>query len=78
MRTKSIKRILAILLSLVMVLALAACGGSTKTDENSAGTTKFLNLGTSFAYPSLDTHKEYYGWYTSIYGITESLFKIGD
>ncbi|WP_029231703.1 hypothetical protein [Butyrivibrio sp. VCB2006] len=33
---------------------------------------------TSFAYPSLDVHKEYYGWYTSIYGFSEALFKMDE
>lgn len=39
---------------------------------------KWLRLAESFAYASLDAHKDYYGWYTSIYGITETLFKVGD
>ena len=38
---------------------------------------KILYTAASFAYPSLDTHTEYYGWYTSIYGLSEALFKIG-
>ena len=37
---------------------------------------KFLKAATSFAYGSLDVHKEYYGWYTSIYGVSEALFKM--
>ncbi len=39
---------------------------------------KILRLAESFAYASLDAHKEYYGWYTSIYGVTETLFRVGD
>ncbi|MBE6909773.1 MAG: ABC transporter substrate-binding protein [Ruminococcaceae bacterium] len=39
---------------------------------------KQLRLAESFAYASLDAHKDYYGWYTSIYGVTETLFKVGD
>ena len=38
---------------------------------------KWLRLAESFAYPSLDAHKDYYGWYTSIYGVTETLFRVG-
>lgn len=39
---------------------------------------KILHTAASFAYPSLDVHKEYYGWYTSIYGISEALFKMDE
>ena len=78
MKHKSFERILAALLSLVMLLAFAACSGTETAEKDDAANTKFLNLAANFAYPSLDTHKEYYGWYTSIYGITEGLFKLGD
>ena len=44
----------------------------------SAAEPKILKLAESFAYASLDAHKEYYGWYTSIYGVTETLFRVGD
>ncbi len=37
-----------------------------------------LYTAASFAYPSLDVHKEYYGWYTSIYGVSEALFKFDE
>ncbi|MCR4763768.1 MAG: ABC transporter substrate-binding protein [Lachnospiraceae bacterium] len=54
----------------------------TKTDEQDAQTEssgeKILHAAASFAYPSLDVHKEYYGWYTSIYGISEALFKMDE
>ncbi len=39
---------------------------------------KILRAAASFAYPSLDVHKEYYGWYTSIYGMSEALFKMDE
>ena len=39
---------------------------------------KTMNMAVSFFYPSLDVHKDYYGWYTSIYGISETLFRVGD
>ena len=69
------KRIIALALALIMLLSLAACGtdSSDKSSEE-----KILRVAESFAYPSLDAHKEYYGWFTSIYGITEALFKMGD
>ncbi|MCR5671408.1 MAG: hypothetical protein K6G10_10420 [Butyrivibrio sp.] len=47
-------------------------------DTSSADGEKILHTAASFAYPSLDVHKEYYGWYTSIYGISEALFKLDE
>lgn len=71
------KKSMALLLAVVMVFALCACGGQTNDPQTASGE-KILNVAASFAYPSLDAHKEYYGWYTSIYGVTETLFKMGD
>ena len=47
----------------------------TKTENKEP---KYLKLAESFCYSSLDVHKDYFGWYTSIYGISETLFRIGD
>ena len=70
------KRLTALALATLMLLSLAACG---TTPDNDAGSgQKILRLAASFAYPSLDAHKEYYGWYTSNYGITETLFRIDE
>lgn len=71
------KRMTALLLAVVLVFALCACGAKTDGGQTASGG-KVLNVAASFAYPSLDAHKEYYGWYTSIYGVTEALFKMGD
>lgn len=71
------KKTIALLLAAVMVFALCACGEKTDSGQTASGA-KILNVAASFAYPSLDAHKEYYGWYTSIYGVTEALFKMGD
>ena len=103
------RRLLAGLTASMLVLSLAACGGSSRPAQTTAaaaetaaateaaateaapaeteaqpaaeasGATggKILKTAASFAYPSLDVHTEYYGWYTSIYGLSEALFKIG-
>lgn len=46
-------------------------------EETKSQGEKILYAAASFAYPSLDVHKETYGWYTQIYGISEALFKVG-
>ncbi len=86
------EKLLALLLALCMVLALTACGQKAEQPAASGSSTgagtaaasqpaqsaepKFLKIAVNFAYPSLDAHKDYYGWYTQIYGITETLFRI--
>ena len=95
------KKYLSLLLALVMLFSLAACGGSSSSSSSgsekpaaeapAASTTetqaaapaapaepKILKLAESFAYASLDAHKDWNGWYTSIYGLTETLFKVGN
>ena len=103
------RRLLAGLTASMLVLSLAACGGSSRPAQTTAAAAetaaateatateaapaetqpqpaaevseatggKILKTAASFAYPSLDVHTEYYGWYTSIYGLSEALFKIG-
>ena len=72
------KRIIALLLAALLALSLIGCAKTDKPAETPAPEPKILKLAESFAYPSLDVHKEYYGWYTSIYGISETLFRVGD
>ena len=72
---------IALALALVMVLGLVACGGKAETAAGPSGSAatgepKILKLAESFAYASLDAHKDWNGWYTSIYGLTETLFRI--
>ena len=55
----------------------AASADSQKAKGNEEGD-NVLKTAASFAYPSLDVHKEYYGWYTSIYGLSEALFKFDE
>ena len=75
------KTIFAILIAMFMALCLTACGSGDGSSEESGGSgdgDNILRTAASFAYPSLDVHKDYYGWYTSIYGISEALFKLDD
>ena len=84
------RKLLALLLALCMVLGLAACGNDGQAQPQSdsqpqsqpaaepSAEPKLLRLAESFAYPSLDVHKDYYGWYTSIYGVSETLFRVAD
>ena len=86
-------RLAALLLAAIMALSLAACGnsgsdgasGNAETggvdiaeDGASGSGENVIRLAESFAYPSLDVHKDYYGWYTSIYGMSETLFRMDD
>ena len=85
-------RVLSIVLALVLLLSLAGCGSKApaptqapSAQEQPAAEApaapaepKILRLAESFAYASLDAHKDWNGWYTSIYGLTETLFKVGD
>ena len=70
---KVLHRIFALLLTLCVLMTLTAFGGQASAEGG-----KWLKLAESFAYPSLDAHRDYYGWYTSIYGITETLFRVAD
>ena len=72
MKMKQSRKIFALLLVLCMTLALTAL----KAPVSAAAEGKWLNMAVNFAYPSLDAHKDYYGWYTQIYGVTETLFRI--
>lgn len=69
-----LKKPLVIFLTLCMLLSLSVWADDS---GNGAGE-KQLRLAESFAYSSLDVQKDYYGWYTSIYGISETLFRVGD
>ena len=76
------QKILAMLLAGVMALSMFGCGtteqvaGEVTTETGSED--NILRTAASFAYPSLDVHKEYYGWYTSVYGVSEALFKLDE
>ena len=64
-----------------MSLSMFGCGttqDAAATTEGGAAEDNILRTAASFAYPSLDVHKEYYGWYTSIYGVSETLFKLDE
>ena len=73
------KRIIALLLAALLALGLLGCAKTEKPAETApASEPKILKLAESFAYASLDAHKDWNGWYTSIYGLTETLFKVGN
>ena len=82
---KNTKKVLALLLAFVMMLGIFGCGTKDADSQNAdiaaeseSSGDNILRTAASFAYPSLDVHKEYYGWYTSIYGISEALFKLDE
>jgi peptide/nickel transport system substrate-binding protein len=73
------KKLLVLFLAICMTLSMAACGSKDGgSAEGSGSGDNILRTAASFAYPSLDVHKEYYGWYTSIYGLSEALFKFDE
>ena len=59
-------------------------GGQSQSGQGAQGVQganaepKLIRLAESFCYTSLDVHKDYYGWYTSIYGVSETLFRVAD
>ena len=55
-------RIIALLLAAAMLLCLAACGKKDDAGKKDGSEPKILKIAESFAYPSLDAHKDYYGW----------------
>lgn len=82
--------VLVLVMVFCFLLCFGACGGDAGSGANAGkagnenagnggnGSPKILRLAESFAYPSLDVHKDYYGWYTSIYGVSETLFRVAD
>lgn len=74
---KKWKKAAALLLAVVMLFALASCGTSSGAGSNN-NNNRTITIAVPFVYDSLDTHKDFQGWYTSIYGVTESLFKMDD
>jgi peptide/nickel transport system substrate-binding protein len=73
------KKITILLAMLAMaVIALAGCKNSKQTDQVAKSEEKILRTCQSFALETLDPHLDYQGWYTSIYGMTETLFKMNN
>lgn len=70
------KKLIVLFLAICMILTVTACGSNEESSET--GGDNILKTAASFAYPSLDVHKEYYGWYTSIYGLSEALFRFDE
>lgn len=85
------KRIISLILAVAMIFALGACGSSsektTSAGDTSAETSEapaaparenIIKLAETWCYSSLDGHDGNCSWYTSIYGMTENLVKVGD
>lgn len=76
------KKLISLVLIALLVLGLTACGNSGGGGNEGGGSgaadggAKIIKIATSFGYPSLDVHKDSNGWYTSIYGMSEALFKM--
>lgn len=74
-----------ILLVAGVLVALSGCNASsgdtgtrTQTQTQETEEDKILKTAESFVIQTLDPHLNYQGWYTSIYGVTESLFALND
>ena len=72
------KKLVVLFLAICMVLSMAACGSKDSGSADGGSGDNILRTAASFAYPSIDVHKEYYGWYTSIYGLSEALFRFDE
>ena len=82
----------ALILLLTLLISLCACGNTAPEQttaavdvpetaavtETAAAAPKVLHIAESFGTTSLDPRKESNSWYTSIYGITQTLFQIAD
>jgi peptide/nickel transport system substrate-binding protein len=81
-REHMMKKILAVLLGTVfMTASLYGCNNTTAmgtAPKGQASDKKILRVSESFALQTLDPHLDYQGWYTSIYGVTETLFHMND
>ena len=74
---------IAIVLALVMIFALVACGTTESTDSaaSDASDKKVLYAGSSagmFGATNLDPAVDWNGWFLSFAGVTETLFKLDD
>ncbi|MDO5294150.1 MAG: ABC transporter substrate-binding protein [bacterium] len=66
-------------LMLACGIFLTGCGdASDKAAKSSIPGEKILKVSETFALETLNAHKDYIGWYTSIYGVTETLFVMND
>lgn len=77
------RKLISLVIVALLAIGLAACGNANSGGQeggsgNAEPGKKILKAAVSFAYSSIDVHKEYYGWYTSIYGVSEALFKMDE
>ena len=59
---KNLKKTLTLLLVLCVILALAVDAAPAADAAPANQGTEWLRMATNFANPSLDAHKDYYGW----------------
>lgn len=72
-------KILAAICVVLTAVNLTACGGtSADTTEEAPKEEHIIRIAESFAHTSLDPHVGYQGWYASVYGIVESLFRLDE
>lgn len=69
-------------LLMLAVIAFSGCGkkieNSRTTENNNQSGGKILRTSESFPIETLNPHLDYQGWYTSIYGLTETLFAMNN
>lgn len=73
------KRLTIFFAAVFAAVSLIGCNRSAVTAAgNEAMGKKWLKISESFAPQTLDPHRNYQGWYTSVYGVTEALFFMND
>lgn len=81
-REHMMKKTMAVIMAAVfMAASLTGCNTSNLAGTDTTGQApdkKIIRVSESFALQTLNPHLDYQGWYTSIYGVTETLFYMND
>lgn len=79
---KKIRQLTAAAAAVVMAMAPAVYATEAETQQMQSSditeTDAVLKVGSLWQVPSLDTHTDYNGWYTSIFGISQALFTMNE